>query len=450
MKIVAGMSTAATVLIAGMAGASDRVTQLITAAKYSAAVSDDKLFLENGRALRADLYFSVPGKRAIVAPEGTELDQNLPPVVWQYSGLLPVDDYLKTVAIHTFSSSSQDRSWQEVQQNFYHGLLAEGAKEIDAKIAYAGAYAFAPRWTLVELIEVEEAQPKYPDTVLYRVQYTEPSDASISEEKYRDLSLQILQQEILALHDIQTVIDESEMTQANARDRVPQAGVGELASNSQVPVTVKDGLAVQTSQGIEEASNTAELNSVATDAGVGVDITGEAELAGIAVAGGALKQNNGTIVGGVAGVPVSLPDVLDKAAPEQGVAEKKRVATAEPNSLESTSDVVTHSRDIFPGETIPVQKVKLQNAESAAVPASVPDNRLKADRNAGAPMPRNELFYDDSTGANASIEAAAVVGERVTAEVVEAPQPTNGLPDQWVAMPDGSLVLQSVGKLVSE
>ena len=130
------------------------VVNLTTAADqgaYTTRVAEDELFID-GRELRCDLFFCANGGVQQVAPRGTKVKQELQPVVWQFSGLLPVSDYLRTVAIHSVATEQKVRPWQDVQKTFYDGLLVEGANDADAKIAFAGAYAFAPRWSLVCLL----------------------------------------------------------------------------------------------------------------------------------------------------------------------------------------------------------------------------------------------------------------------------------------------------------
>ena len=178
--------------------------------KYTTRVVGDRLFLEDGHVLRCDLFFCAPDGDVVVAPKGSRLEQTVPPVVWQYSRLLPAKNYLKTAHVHSISSKLQERPWDDVQRHFYDGLLIEGATDTDAKIAYAGAYAFSPRWSFVDLVEVEETESKYPDSVLFRVEYTQPQPAEMTVEEYRALSLQILQQpENMSLQAIQAAIDES-------------------------------------------------------------------------------------------------------------------------------------------------------------------------------------------------------------------------------------------------
>jgi len=98
--------------------------------EFTTRVAETELFSEDGGILRCDLSFSVPGATPVVAPKGSGVGQSVPSVVWQYSGLLPVSDYMKTVAIHSVATEGQARPWQQVQKIFYSGLLTEGATEL--------------------------------------------------------------------------------------------------------------------------------------------------------------------------------------------------------------------------------------------------------------------------------------------------------------------------------
>ena len=224
--------------------------------EFATLVPETRLFTgDNGSILRCDLFFSLPGSEPVVAPKGYDIDQSVPAVVWQYSGLLPVSDYLKTVAIHSVSTEDQTRPWQQVQKYFYSGLRAEGATEADAKVAFAGAYAFAPRWTLVEFVEVEENNTIYPDSVLFDVNYIEPATKGLSVADYQALSQQILDRpDKVSLEDIRDVVnaaDEGELTAEKIaalgdekRDpvfaSVPSVGVAAVSSLF-VPRSVADG-----------------------------------------------------------------------------------------------------------------------------------------------------------------------------------------------------------------
>ncbi len=203
--------------------------------QYSTAVKESRLFAEKGGAttLRCDLFFSsTGGDHSIVAPKGSVVSQTIPAFVWQYSGLLPVSDYLKTVAIHSISSESMESAWQDVQLAFYNGLRVEGAREMDAKIAYAGAYAFAPRWSLVELIGIADPK-KDANSKLYKVKVTPAGTNGMSDAEYRTLAQEILSApQHVSLQDIRGVID------AAAGKLVTAKAAG--ASNSGVVVSNKE------------------------------------------------------------------------------------------------------------------------------------------------------------------------------------------------------------------
>ena len=134
--------------------------------EYTTRVQESRLFVDDGTKLRCDLFFSTPDGKTVVAKKDSIIAQQVPAFVWQFSGLLPISDWLKTVAIHSVATDQKIERWQTVQTTFYHGLRAEGAAKADAKIAFAGAYAFAPRWPYVELVEIPDEQ-NIPDTILY-------------------------------------------------------------------------------------------------------------------------------------------------------------------------------------------------------------------------------------------------------------------------------------------
>lgn len=180
-----------------------------TFGEYSTAVAESRLFITDSvsTTLRCDLFFSAVGNgEKLIAPKGTVVSQTVPAFVWQYSGLLPVSDYLKTVAIHSVSSERQERSWQDVQLSFYNGLRVEGVRETDAKIAYAGAYAFAPRWPLVELVDITVPE-RDKETRLYSVKYTPVEAKGVSVSDYQALASDILAApDSVSLQDIRGVI----------------------------------------------------------------------------------------------------------------------------------------------------------------------------------------------------------------------------------------------------
>jgi len=264
MQRVHGLAAlgATLLLTVGITGASDHSNGMFTT-----SVSEDHLFENGGRVLQADLTFSQAGTVILFAPKGTELEQTVPPVVWQYSGLLPISDYLKTVAIHTVASQNRDRSWQQVQRTFHDSLIVEGASEMDAKIAYAGAYAFAPRWPLVDLVEAQVDPRPFPDTVLYEVQVTEPGKRGTNLESYRLLALQIFQSpDTVSLDEIMAVIDNNDAIDARARE------LGTLGGISNVPVTTLANDPIVTGSPVTDESS----NGIATASSV--NVTGEVEM----------------------------------------------------------------------------------------------------------------------------------------------------------------------------
>jgi len=176
---------------------------------YSTAIAESRLFVENDTRLRCDLLFTEENAR-VVTPKGALVSQSVPPFVWQFSGLLPVEDYLKTVAMHGYQTETQELPWQTVQALFYKGLRVEGAGDKEAKIAYAGAYAFAPRWPLIELAHVEEADSDG-HSRLYEVAYTPVAAKGVSIDDYRGLARDILAESAsVSLQDIRGVVDSAD------------------------------------------------------------------------------------------------------------------------------------------------------------------------------------------------------------------------------------------------
>jgi len=175
--------------------------------KYMTRVQESRLFIDGGARLRCDLFFSTPGGDVSVARKDSLIAQQVPAFVWQYSGLLPVSDYLKTVAIHSVATDQKIERWQDVQNTFYKGLRAEGVADADAKIAFAGAYAFAPRWPFIELVAIPDEQ-SIPDTELYSVEVTGPAKKGLSVEEYRAMATDILESpENVTLQDIRGIVD---------------------------------------------------------------------------------------------------------------------------------------------------------------------------------------------------------------------------------------------------
>ena len=175
--------------------------------KYTTRTSESRLFVDGGTRLRCDLFFSTADGKTSVAEKDSVITQQVPAFVWQFSGLLPVTDYLKTVAIHSFATEQKIDRWQDVQSTFYSGLRAEGANNMDAKIAFAGAYAFAPRWPLVELVEIAD-DANVADTKLFSVFVTNPAGKGMSVEAYRAMARDIFDNsQNVTLQDIRGIID---------------------------------------------------------------------------------------------------------------------------------------------------------------------------------------------------------------------------------------------------
>ena len=186
--------------------------------KYTTRVQESQLFVDGGSRLRCDLFFSTPDGKTAVAEKDSLIAQQVPAFVWQFSGLLPVSDYLKTVAIHSVATDQKIERWQEVQNTFYHGLRAEGAASTDAKIAFAGAYAFAPRWPFVDLVEIPDEQ-KIPDSVLYSVSVTGPARKGLSIDDYRAMSRDIIDNpQNVTLQDIRGIVDAVDAGEGNYQE----------------------------------------------------------------------------------------------------------------------------------------------------------------------------------------------------------------------------------------
>jgi len=235
--------------------------------KFTTEVPEKKLFLENGRLLGSDLSFSLPDGESVIAPKGSTVNQLIPPVIWQFSGLLPASDYLKTIAIHSVSSDEKSRSWQHVQNFFYDGLRAQGAHDADAKVAFAGAYAFAPRWPLVKFTEVVEDENIKSDSVLYDVSYIQPPLKGFSLESYRSLALQIVSKpDDLTLQDIRSVIDAADKARSSSAEKASLGGIGGELVTGTIP---------------DFDTKASDINSKASDAAT----TEKADNTGIRTAG---------------------------------------------------------------------------------------------------------------------------------------------------------------------
>ena len=499
---------------------------------YTTQVPEDRLFIKNGRVLRCDLFFSVPGKDTVVAPKGSELDQSVPPVVWQYSGLLPVSDYIKTAAIHSVSSADKTRDWRDVQHTFYDGLRAEGASMADAKIAFAGAYAFAPRWPLVEFIQVDEDQPKFPDTILYRVEYNEPTMKGMSLENYRQLSLEILDQaEDVTLADIQAVIDSADGTKEKEMERASLGGIGGVDISGGKLMSKADKM-VDTVGGKVSVDKLADGELGDASEGVvvsmpedSVSVANSGAVGGVSVgSNGSLLHSKDLIVNKAGDDKLTrtaektaeseTPDAIDIAAAAATATDVEvevevevedsevldKMVDTESTELESTAvpAEVVETVEVITGETIeitddvmselrygetPVAKVmsanelffddtaafvsgdkddvmmakdgidetseamaiKVRAAELTAESLADEETLLPSDKLQAAEivkMPFKDLFYDDS--------GMARDGENSQTVSAEALATLDGPEDEWVVLPDGTLVLRSINKLVSE
>jgi len=229
--------------------------------KYSTRVQESRLFVDGGTRLRCDLFFSAPDGTKTVAEKDSLITQQVPAFVWQYSGLLPVSDYLKTVAIHSVATDQKIESWQNVQQTFYDGLRAEGAASADAKIAFAGAYAFAPRWPLIELIEIPD-RLNIPDTVLYSVAVSGPANKGLSIDDYRALARDIIDSpQNVTLSDIRGIVDSVD---AGESDYKKSGFLVKLKNRIQSIVKSKSASADDSDEWVVMPDGSAVLRKVAT------------------------------------------------------------------------------------------------------------------------------------------------------------------------------------------
>lgn len=492
--------------------------------EFTTLVAEDRLFMEteSGSILRCDLFFSLPGMEPAVAPKGSEVGQAIPPVVWQYSGLLPVADYLKSIVIHSVATEEKIRPWQEVQHLFYNGLRAEGANIADAKIAFAGAYAFAPRWTLVEFVEVEEDNIFHPESILYEVKYVEPSTKGMSLQGYRALALQILDDaEEITLQDIRSVVDAEDSAKADASDRASLGGIGgtqpqtvyvpnlPVIESEEVPTEPEMISGIKTSSGapvmdsgqraVNDTAASAEqpeptleslpeLPESADTSGVPVELpvmelpVAEPEEQALAdsgadpdakvMASSGISTSSGALL--MTGDQRAVSKTADKMLSPAESADSENVSMSETitTPVESESlpvselfvDDLTDNNEQLPKPELPVESAELVKPEVADAPAPMPVSQLFYDDSANiasmpdpdvkpvmsepeakpaspevtvpAPLPVKDLFYDDREN--------PVSNEDLDLEDVA------GAEDEWVILPDGTMVLRNVEKLVSE
>ena len=112
-----------------------------------------------------------------------------------------------------------------MQSFFYNGLRAEGAGDAHAKVAFAGAYAFAPRWPLVEFTKVIEDEILKSESVLYDVSYIQPPLKGLTLEEYRTLAAEIVDQpEGFSLQDIRVVVDAADEARSSSAEKASLGG----------------------------------------------------------------------------------------------------------------------------------------------------------------------------------------------------------------------------------
>ena len=324
--------------------------------EYETKAADDELFAESGRVLTSDLSFSRPNMETVVAPEGSRVTQSVLPIVWQFSALLPLNDYLKTAVIHSVGSDEKIRPWQDVQTTFYEGLLVDGASDMDAKIAFAGAYSFSPRWALVELIRIDEAVPVYPGTELYSVKYFLPATKRMTLDGYRKLALEILRKpEEFTLDDIKTAVDAVDSTKVSTSDGVAVA----------IPTDVESA----TDESV--ASKSVEVSAPR----IVIELPEEVPGGGVTTGSGTLLSSNNNIVvksgddpspadsGNVdEAIPVVVPVPATTALKTQNTkkAGRAEIATATPSSdiARSPSNVQSSGGAVTPSSASELQALE--------------------------------------------------------------------------------------------
>jgi len=379
-----GITLLITVSMTGAADHSER-------GEYKTHALESELFVENGQVLGADLFFSKPGMDTLIAPRGSAVTQSVPPVVWQYAALLPVSDYLRTAAIHSVSTDEKIRTWQDVQSTFYSGLLAEGVTDMDAKIAYAGAYGFSPRWSLVEFRRISEKVPDFPNTELYSIDYIQPAVKGMTLESYRQLALQIFQRpEDFTLEDIMTFVDVADSKSeelSSARASLGEAVGANPVSN--VRVTTE---AVASDDSTPENINVPAPRVVIEISPVPVPVS--ASTGGVVGANGMSLLSGSTVVSRTDNdsLPAKSDNVVDNISTEEVTPTADRAKVAK--------EVVTTPGGFAISE-----------------------------------------FVDSAILSSGSTPAANSAGELAALE---------GPEDDWVTLPDGTMVLRNTARLVSE
>ncbi|MDR2155703.1 MAG: DUF1353 domain-containing protein [Burkholderiaceae bacterium] len=81
------------------------------------------------------------------APKGAIIDgASIPKFAWSIIGGPLEGKYRDSSVIHDVACNQKLRSWKDVHQAFYTGMLASGVSIVKAKIMYAAVYHFGPRW----------------------------------------------------------------------------------------------------------------------------------------------------------------------------------------------------------------------------------------------------------------------------------------------------------------
>jgi len=389
---VTGLTVLANLSVASAAG--DEIGEFAT------LVPETRLFTgDNGNILRCDLFFSLPGSEPVVAPKGSDIDQSVPSVVWQYSGLLPVSDYLKTVAIHSVSTEGQNRPWQQVQKYFYSGLRAEGATDADAKVAFAGAYAFAPRWTLVEFVEVEENNTIYPDSVLFDVNYIEPATKGLSVADYQALSQQILDRpDKVSLEDIRGVVDAADNGELTAEK------IAALGDEKRDPVFAS------------------------------VPTVGVAAVTSLFVP----RSVSG----------VSQPVFNDRASDTEAPSASATTLPASDEDVPFIGIKTSFNGMVLLGNQQPVNKVGDSSlpGPAAAAPLQEPPETIESPQSSVS----KPLLETEGVTEEAEVVIASNIEVQREQTSVEDLNPAITAADEWVTLADGTIVLRDIERLVSE
>ncbi len=485
--------SALALVISGLCGVANAAGHPESFGTYSTAVPEDRLFIEDGTLLRCDLFFSgVQSESKVTAAKGSRISQSVPPFVWQYSGLLPVTDYLKTVAIHSVSSMEKERAWQDVQLTFYEGLRAEGAEALAAKVAFAGAYAFAPRWPLVQFIDITVPERDL-DSRLYRVEYIAANPKGVTIDEYRSLVSDIEQNTgDISLQDIRGVIDAADAAKASTTedeswlqkiwrnetpdesgsdvkmlstkdeltDAKPESGgnnLGMLFASERKRIAELERKAAEEKQAALESAEQQAL-----EAGTGESLTDSAVLpAESADAAEADMQASETLEQDSTMVPVPTPETE---ATDTAIADQESIFDGESVDIPESEQQVFI--EVSPAEELKEMNQQVMNTDEVASSDSVTDNvaddlaaadqavltqqgdtslidqaALEAE---GVVVDLDAILIDESAPAGLLKVGSSSVGnsggvEAEQSATVEEPDEES---DEWKTLPDGTQVIK--------